>query len=218
MQVDKTFLARLLDIPESEIEDIKGGTFVLANVGLIRQHTFEGLLVDRFSKKMEALSKVLSKEDDLGVVIRAHIHIEHELYDFMYFAAPSPDQLKDVDEIPFRQKVDVALVLGLNATLKPALNAVGKLRNDFAHRLNTIVDEQRVSDLIRKLSPSSKQSFDEIFRRSFSAGDLEEVREEQKSLFRRRTRLDAFFLTLLLEVAKERQRMAFAKLESTDWQ
>src|SRR5450755_668212 len=39
----------------------------------------------------------LNSEDDLGMVVRAHIHIEHELKEFVTSAAPRPDQVKFPD-------------------------------------------------------------------------------------------------------------------------
>ena len=67
--------------------------------------------------------------DDLAVVVRAHLHIEHELDELIYFAAPNPTHLKE--RMEYSEKVWLALVLGMNAELKPALNAVGNLRTNF---------------------------------------------------------------------------------------
>src|SRR5260370_33728239 len=93
MRLDKKFLARLLVIPETEVMSISGMNFQTANApeGV---EDFRGLLNDRHKRKVEALSAVLNKGDDLGNVVRAHIHIEHELHDFIFFAAPSPAHLK----------------------------------------------------------------------------------------------------------------------------
>jgi len=86
------------------------------------------------SGDLESLSGALRNEDDLGKVVRAHIHIEHELQEFIFFAAPVPDQLKSFDSMEFTEKVQLALLLGLTPDLKAALNATGRLRNKFAHR------------------------------------------------------------------------------------
>jgi hypothetical protein len=135
MRLDKKFLARLLGISEREIGDVKGMTFTLANAPEDGQQTFKSLLDDRHNKKIEALATVLAKQDDLGTVVRAHIHIEHELHDFIYFAAPSPAHLKSMDKMEFSEKISLALVLGLNADLKPSLRWTSAFRPSSSHFL-----------------------------------------------------------------------------------
>ena len=104
----------------------------------------------------------LNSEDDLGMVVRAHIHIEHELRDFVTSAAPRPDQVKFPN---FDGTLRLALVLGLDARLKPALNAVGKLRNKFSHRLGMKLGSQEVNDLFATLSPQHKKMMQEIYKK-----------------------------------------------------
>jgi hypothetical protein len=104
----------------------------------------------------------LNSEDDLGMVVRAHIHIEHELKEFVTSAAPRPDQVKFPD---YDGTIRLALVLGLDATLKPALNAIGKLRNKFSHRLGMKLGSQEVNDLFAALSPQHQKMMQEIYKK-----------------------------------------------------
>src|SRR6266436_3435780 len=104
----------------------------------------------------------LNSEDDLGMVVRAHIHIEHELREFVTSAAPRPDQVKEMN---FDGTIRLALVLGLDATLKPALNAIGNLRNKFSHRLGMKLGSQEVNDLFATLSPQDKKMVQEIYKK-----------------------------------------------------
>ena len=104
----------------------------------------------------------LKSEDDLGMVVRAHIHIEHELREFVTSAAPRPDQVKEMN---FDGTIRLALVLGLDATLKPALNAIGNLRNKFSHRLGMKLGSQEVNDLFAALSPQDKKMVQEIYKK-----------------------------------------------------
>jgi hypothetical protein len=104
----------------------------------------------------------LNSEDDLGMVVRAHIHIEHELKEFVTAAAPRPDQVKFPD---YDGTIRLALVLGLDATLKPALNAIGKLRNKFSHRLGMKLGSQEVNDLFAALSPQHQKMMQEIYKK-----------------------------------------------------
>ncbi len=50
--------------------------------------------VEGVMKRNEEFLQLLDGEDDLGMVIRAHIHIEHELREFIVAAAPQPAELK----------------------------------------------------------------------------------------------------------------------------
>jgi hypothetical protein len=100
MRLDKKFLATLLGVDESEIVSITGQTFKLRISGLTfklanasgEMATLTSFLEDRHMRRVHALGRVLFAEDDLGKVVRAHIYIEHELQDFIFFAAPNRDQ------------------------------------------------------------------------------------------------------------------------------
>jgi len=104
----------------------------------------------------------LNSEDDLGMVVRAHIHIEHELREFVTSAAPRPDQVKFRD---YDGALQLALVLGLDAKLKPALNAIGNLRNKFSHKLGMTLGSQEVNDLFGALSPQHKKMMQEMYKK-----------------------------------------------------
>jgi len=112
--------------------------------------------------RLATFTDALNSEDDLGMVVRAHIHIEHELREFVTSAAPRPDQVKEMN---FDGTIRLALVLGLDATLKPALNAIGNLRNKFSHRLGMKLGSQEVNDLFAALSPQDKKMVQEIYKK-----------------------------------------------------
>jgi hypothetical protein len=59
----------------------------------------------------------------------------------------------------FTDKVQLALLLGLTPDLKAALNATGRLRNKFAHKLDMKIGEDEAKNLIATLTPSAKQHF-----------------------------------------------------------
>lgn len=96
--------------------------------------------------KRDAYLKVLQGEDILGVVIRAHIYIEHELNDLLDAAVADPAALKALN-LDYSGKVILAAALGLDPTFRPMLSCVGKLRNDFAHNLTATLGSQQVTAL-----------------------------------------------------------------------
>src|SRR5713101_2652076 len=114
--------------------------------------------------RLSTFTEALNSEDDLGMVVRAHIHIEHELREFVTSAAPRPDQVK-FPEMNFDGTIRLALVLGLDAKLKPALNAIGNLRNKFSHRLGMKLGSQEVNDLFAALSPEHQKMVQEMYKK-----------------------------------------------------
>jgi hypothetical protein len=98
----------------------------------------------------------LRGEDDLGVVVRAHIHIEHELRQFVLIAAPAPTEV-NFDRMTFEATVRLALVVGLPSHFRTALAAFGSLRNKFAHKLDMVLGKKEVADIYAALSPTMKR-------------------------------------------------------------
>jgi hypothetical protein len=213
MRLDKKFLAKLLGVSESDITGITGPSFTLTNApdGIV---SFKNLIHERLKKKVTTLATVLCAEDDLGKIVRAHIHIEHELQDFIYFAAPNPTQLKPFKNMEFSEKVQLALMLGLNPELKPALNATGTLRNNFSHRLEMKLGKEEAKNLVATLTPSARQRCQTLLRDTVSAlPETSQLTGEGLSYFEVQSQVMAFFVQLFDEVAQERHRLAFQKLE-----
>jgi hypothetical protein len=210
MQVDKKLLAKLLDINEAEIATLGGLSFKLD----APSNTLERLLEERQRRRLESLSAALRNEDDLGKVVRAHIHIEHELQDFIFIAAPVPDQLKGFDNMEFTDKVQLALLLGLTPDLKAALNATGRLRNKFAHKLEMKIGEDEAKNLIATLTPSAKQRFQARLDDALSGlPEKATLAGEELVYFNTHIRVSVFFLQLFDHVSRERHRVALKKIQ-----
>jgi hypothetical protein len=81
-----------------------------------------GKFYEQFKDRNDAFFNALvNQHDDLGLVVRAHLHIEHELREFIISAAPSPKHV-DFTKMDFAGAVRLALVLGLDPTLQQALS------------------------------------------------------------------------------------------------
>src|ERR1700729_3367044 len=83
------------------------------------------------------LTEYLLAEDPLPMVIRAHLHIERELINFIK-ACGYPGKA-----IPskYAHRIQLALKLGLPTEFTKQLVFLGKLRNRFAHRQNATIDK-----------------------------------------------------------------------------
>jgi hypothetical protein len=87
--------------------------------------------------------RALGQEDDLGMVVRAHIHVEAILLEVIGLSVARSDELPS---LRFEQRVDLAVAVGaIDPTDGPALKALGSLRNAFAHKLNTELTAERVN-------------------------------------------------------------------------
>ena len=75
-------------------------------------------------------AKILLGEDELGVVLRAHSFLEHDLDRLIGSVLPQPDAL---GRLGYSAKVRLAIACGLRRELKSPLDAFGSLRNRFAH-------------------------------------------------------------------------------------
>lgn len=93
----------------------------------------------------------LQREDDLGLVVRGHLHIEHQLVEVSSARLPFASRI-DWSEISFRAKVEIAYACGLPEDRKSLILKLNKLRNEVAHRLSASIDRHEVVDIYNSLS------------------------------------------------------------------
>jgi len=109
----------------------------------------------------------LMGEDELGVVIRAHTHIEATLNELLELMVPFPQFLKET-RLAYGQTVRLACAHGLKKQHLPPLLAMGKIRNDFAHKLNAKLTKDRVSELYGSLSPDDRKTVHASYQKTMS--------------------------------------------------
>jgi hypothetical protein len=122
--------------------------------------TLSGITVPRayvqdLQTRQSALFALLEEDSDLGMIIRAHIHLEHELREFVLAAAPQPAEVR-LSEYDYAGTLRLAMTLGLDPALEVSLIAVGKLRNKFAHRLEMKLTEDEAKRVYSTLDPSTQ--------------------------------------------------------------
>jgi hypothetical protein len=96
----------------------------------------------------------LQAEDELGLVVRAHIHIESKLIELLSLLADT--KALERMELDYFQRVHLAVALGLREEHSKGLLALGTLRNAFAHRLGSSLTEARIRNLYAALSATDK--------------------------------------------------------------
>jgi len=99
----------------------------------------------------------LLNEDDIGKVIRTHIHIESLINSYICKAVNRPNYIKKL-QLDYSGCVNLALCLGLSEDLKKPLHAIGTIRNEFAHKTNQKIDKNRVDNFFDTFSPNQKNN------------------------------------------------------------
>ena len=154
----------------------------------------------------EAFFESLSVEDDLGMVVRAHIHVEAMLLEMIDLLVPNPEPLKKM-ELEFHQRVTLAVALGkLDEKEAPALRALGKLRNDFAHRLDTQLSKDRVNNLYNALSADQKGLIQHVYRREGSGGPSFKEMSPRDRFIAMAISLRAMLLARIIDIRKSRDQ------------
>jgi hypothetical protein len=144
----------------------------------------------------EAFFDALYGQDELGIVVRAHIYIEAKLLELLEVLVTNSRHLQRMN-LEFEQRVHLAVALGLSEEHAPALLSLGKLRNDFAHQLDTQLSEQHANNLYEALSPSDKTTLQLIYKRMKS-----HMRTPSPPLFKRLEPRQRFILISLALRAK----------------
>jgi len=104
----------------------------------------------------------LRGEDELGAVVRAHIHIEARLSQVLEALTPHP---KHLPNLRYEQRLRLAVALGLNEQILAPLKILGEIRNDFGHRLEVKLTQGMVDKLFNSFAPDDS----EVVRSAYKA-------------------------------------------------
>ncbi|MGH8509066.1 MAG: hypothetical protein ACREVH_10160 [Gammaproteobacteria bacterium] len=114
----------------------------------------------------------LLREDDVGLVLRGHLHIEHQLIELVSTCL-SFKQRCDWSRISYLAKVDLALASGLPENRKKVLEKLNTLRNTFAHSLSATISKKDILDLYNCLSEPLREGL-KVTHKAIGRGDLSE--------------------------------------------
>jgi len=118
-------------------------------------------------KDEPAFIAALMGEDELGVVVRAHIYIEARLLELLDHFVIDRKHLGQMD-MDYAQRVHLAIALGLKSQHAQPLLALGRLRNAFAHRPDSKLSKNCVDNLYKALSSGDKELVHAAFLRTNS--------------------------------------------------
>lgn len=143
--------------------------------------------------------KSLQAEDELGLVIRAHIHIESWLIEFL--SKLSDAKALEKMNLDYFQRVHLAVALGLKEEYSKGLLALGTLRNTFAHKLGSSLTETRIRNLYEALDSDEKATVQAAYTNTEKVLKQHEGKKFQKLPPRDRFVLIAVALQSLLFLA-----------------
>ncbi len=99
--------------------------------------------------------EALFGEDELGVVVRAQIHIEARVNALLEILVPFP---KKLPRLRFEQMLNLACALGLRDTSISAIKELGNIRNRFGHQLDTRLTAGMVERILEGLSVEDRET------------------------------------------------------------
>lgn len=100
------------------------------------------------------LIAILNGEDEIGVVIRAHIEIELYLNEVLDRLIP---YYEDFPELEYSDRVKVSIAMGLHPDLRSPLLFIGKIRNKYAHEKGYKLTKEVLDNFFETFSPKHQK-------------------------------------------------------------
>lgn len=107
----------------------------------------------------------LQNEDELGAVIRGHLHIEHALNELLKRQMPFFDRLDKLN-LDYEVKVVLAVAIGLNSIYEQPLKGIGLIRNKYAHKPGFKISESDTNNLYKTFSADDKTIIQGAYQRT----------------------------------------------------
>ncbi|WP_104040651.1 hypothetical protein [Vibrio hyugaensis] len=140
----------------------------------------------------------LHHEDDLGAVIRVHLHLETYVNKIIDLLVYSPEDLKPIG-LDYFGKVHLIIALGADPQSLKVLLALGRMRNKFAHDLNYKLDRSNVKNLYETLSSDLKEMLQSSHNKARNRSEFQSVDKFEKLSPKSQFILISVFVKIMLE-------------------
>lgn len=97
----------------------------------------------------------LFNEDELGSVIRVHLHIEYHINEMLDVLMPNKNDSKEL-KLDFEQKIHLLVALGVKKENKNIFLALANIRNKFAHNPFYELNKSEINNLYKALTPEDR--------------------------------------------------------------
>jgi hypothetical protein len=108
--------------------------------------------------------EALDHEDELGSVLRVHLHVEYYIDEILHILIPFPEDLKYLS-LDYNGKIHLICALGVKVEYKSILLALGKIRNNFAHDPFYKIDNSTINNLYKTLPEESKEILQKSYKK-----------------------------------------------------
>ncbi|ELJ8875687.1 TPA: hypothetical protein NJ590_004567 [Vibrio parahaemolyticus] len=148
---------------------------------------------EKIESVKEKLGSAFQTEDDLGVVIRAHIVLESLVDEFIFSKTVCNKSLSRM-KMTFEQKVLLAIALGFDSRFEKPLKAIATIRNRFAHNLRGNIDKSDTNNFYKAFSNVDKT----IMQRQFFNGSeqVESLLEKEPT----KTKFGIYVMSLTIAI------------------
>ncbi|CJV76078.1 Uncharacterised protein [Streptococcus pneumoniae] len=115
-----------------------------------------GLEIYKTAKKFTEDTK---GEDELQVILRGHLYLEHELEKSLRLELVEPDYIL-TNRFMFTSKVNLAVGLGLlPKSRKKIYEKLNSIRNNYAHQLDFKITEKHLNDVVSCMDEEVKKRY-----------------------------------------------------------
>jgi|SRR6266404_5565179 len=153
----------------------------------------------------EAFQAALNLEDELGCVVGAHLHIEFLVDKLLALEFQRPEMLSRL-HLDFSHRVTLLEAFGYLENLTKPLSALGKLRNDFAHKINFELTADRMDGLYNSFDSEGKEVIQEGYQRGRKNSEEKAPRKMAQLSPKERFILYAVSVHAMLDIAYKRER------------
>ncbi|EMX0194226.1 hypothetical protein CN917_28425 [Bacillus thuringiensis] len=109
-----------------------------------------------FEELKERFVKDLMNEEPMYIVIKGHLYIEYGMQQLLDSSVANP---KYMPNLSFSNKIKWLVTLGLiDKTTKTVLEAINKIRNNYAHELMLEITLDEIYDFIHKFSQKDQET------------------------------------------------------------
>lgn len=126
--------------------------------------------MEEFYKSRKQFMDETNHNDNLVIILRAHLYIEQELNNLIIKVMKNPKKLK---ARYYADKLDLAYSLGLiESPLYSSLVKLNKIRNAYAHTIGYEITEEDFDDLMAPFSKKHLEEYEkDLFVYAFEEGE-----------------------------------------------
>lgn len=152
---------------------------MIETFGLVDE--FHAHLAIKIDREVEEFIKATNEEDELQIILRGHIYIEHEIEKMVRNHLVEPSAiLGGRNRVPYNNKLKLAVALGvLPKDKKSPYDKLGGLRNKYAHKLNYKMTESDFRELVDSMDKDIKG---DVYEKEWN--EEREMSDEKRNLLK----------------------------------